>query len=106
VRARLLATILGCLALAQAGCGDDERTGAAAYTCGHMRDTSGAFRTQARVVVQQAGLRANRLTLEETVLDAEFEIRSVCDGAASDVRPYARAVTLSSPAWVSPASTR
>jgi hypothetical protein len=107
VRARILTALLGCLALAlaQGGCGG-EKAGAAAFTCGHMRDTAGAFRQQARVLVRQEGLRAHRLSHEEVVLDAEFLIRRACDRAADDYRPYVRAAGGSSPGFLSAGSAR
>jgi hypothetical protein len=97
------AALLACLALAQAGCGTPA-TGAAAYTCGYMRDTPWAFREQARALVDREGLRAQRFSREEAVLDAEFRIRRVCDGAPDAERPYDRAARLSSPGWVSPSA--
>jgi hypothetical protein len=105
MRGRVLTVLLGCLALAQGGCGG-QTTGADAYTCGHMRDTVGAFRQQARVLVDRVGLRSHRLSLEEAVLDAEFEIRGVCDGAADADQPYDRAAALTSDGWVSAGSAR
>jgi hypothetical protein len=96
---------LACLALAQAGCGDEE-PGAAAYTCGQMHDSVGALREQARVLVSREGLRPGRLSREEAILDAEFQIRRACDGAGAGDQPYNRAAGLSSPGWFSPASAR
>jgi hypothetical protein len=105
MRARVIAVALGCLALAHGGCGGAP-AGAAAYTCGHMRDTVGAFREQARVLVDREGMRPRRLSREEAVLDAEFRIRRACDGAADAVRPYERAARDTSRGWLSPASSR
>jgi hypothetical protein len=106
MRARLLtASVLAVLAYGQVGCGEVS-TQAAAYTCGYMRDTAGAFREQARDVVQRAGLRADRLALEEVVLDAEFVIRRACDGAADDARPTIRTADISAPGLVSAGSAR
>jgi hypothetical protein len=105
MRRRVLAALLGCLALTQAGCGAPA-TGATAYTCGHMRDTAGAFREQARALVEREGLAAQRLSHEEAVLDAEFRIRRVCDGAPDAERPYLRAVHFRPRGWVSPGSAR
>jgi hypothetical protein len=103
VRRRVLAALLACLALAQAGCGTPA-PGAAAYTCGYMRDTAGTFREQARALVDREGLRARRLSHEEAVLDAEFRIRRICDGAPDAEQPYHRAARLSSRGWVSPSA--
>jgi hypothetical protein len=105
MRARALIALLACLAVAQAGCGGLQDK-AADYTCGHMRDTAGAFRDQARVLVDREGLRATRLSLEEVVLDAEFLVRRVCDGAADGDRPYTRAAALTSPGWLSAGTAR
>jgi hypothetical protein len=105
MRAPVVAALLACLALAQAACGG-KTAGAAGYTCGYMRDTVGAFRAQARVLVAEEGLRAQRLTREEAVLDAELEIRRACDGAADADRPYNRAARRSSRGWLSPGSVR
>jgi hypothetical protein len=102
-RRRVLATLLGCLALAQSGCGS-QPSGASAYTCGYMRDTTGAFRQQARALVDREGLRPQRLSREEAVLDAEFQIRRVCDGVPDTDRPYQRAARLSSRGWVNPSA--
>jgi hypothetical protein len=102
---RALAAVLACLALAQGGCGG-VTTGAATFTCGHMRDTTGAFRQQARVMVAREGRRARRLSREEAVLDAEFQIRHACVGAADGDEPYRRAAGLSSPGWLSAGSAR
>jgi hypothetical protein len=100
---RVLIALLATLALAHAGCGD-ETAAAADYTCGHMRDTRGAFRDQARVLVSREGLRARRLSREEAIADAEFRIRRVCDGAADADQPYERAAGLSSPGLISPSA--
>jgi hypothetical protein len=97
--------MVGCLMIAQGGCGG-ETAAAPAYTCGYLRHTAGAFRQQARVLVSREGLRAGRLFREEAVLDAEFRIRRVCDGAADGERPYTRAAALGSAQWLSPASAR
>jgi hypothetical protein len=98
-------TALACLALAQAGC-NDERPGAAGYSCGQMGDSVRALREQAAVLVSREGLRPGRLSREEAILDAEFQIRRACDGAAGDEQPYNRAAELSSPGWFSPGTAR
>jgi hypothetical protein len=89
MRARRHIALLACLALAQAGCGR-QKADAAAYTCGHMRDTVGGFRQQARLIVQREGLKTSALSIEEAVLDVELLLRNACRGAADDDRPYAR----------------
>jgi hypothetical protein len=81
--------LLGCLALAQAGCGG-ETAGAAAYTCGHMRDTTGDFRQQARLIVHREGFKTSAISTEKAVLDVELLVRNACRGAADGYRPYAR----------------
>jgi hypothetical protein len=101
----MLAALVGCLAVASGGCGAVS-SGAAGYTCGHMRNTTGAFREQARAMVAGEGLRAHRLSREEAVLDAEFQIRRACDGAAAADRPYARAAGLSSAGLLSSGTAR
>jgi hypothetical protein len=70
MRARRHIALLACLALAQAGCGG-QTAGAAAYSCSHMRDTAGAFRDQARLIVDREGFNA-------------------CRGAAAGTQPYDR----------------
>jgi hypothetical protein len=105
MRGRAPAALLACLALAQGGCGE-QTAAAATYTCGYMRDKPGAFREQARVLVSREGLRPHRLSREEAVLDAEFQIRRACDGAPDTVRPYHRAAGLSSAGWLSAGSAR
>jgi hypothetical protein len=71
-----------------------------------MRDTVGAFRAQARVLVAEEGLRAHRLSREEAVLDAELEIRRACDGAPDADQPYNRAARRISRGWLSPGAVR
>jgi hypothetical protein len=104
MRGRALAA-LACLALVHGGCGGPT-PGAAAYTCGYMRHTVGAFRAQAAVLVAREGLRAERLSREDAILDAELQIRRACDGAADAYRPYDRAARQTSRGWVSPGSVR
>ncbi|MCW3017620.1 MAG: hypothetical protein JWO02_4712 [Solirubrobacterales bacterium] len=89
MRARRHIALLGCLALAQGGCGGPAAD-AAAYTCGHMRDTVGGFRQQAQLLVDREGLKTSALSIEEAVLDVELLLRGACRGAADDYRPYAR----------------
>jgi hypothetical protein len=105
MRALATAALIACLALAPAGCGE-EKARAADYTCGQMRDSAGALRDQARVLVANEGLRARRLSREEAILDAEFRIERACDGAARGARPYHRAARLTSPGWISAGSAR
>jgi hypothetical protein len=105
MRGRILAVLAGCLALAHAGCGA-EKPGAAAYTCGYMRATTGAFREQARVLVDRRGLRAVRLSREEAVLGAELGIRRSCDGAPDADRPFRRAARGGDANPFSPPSAR
>jgi hypothetical protein len=105
MRLRLVAAVAGGLALAQAGCGG-QATGAAGYTCGHMRDTTGAFRQQASVIVDGKRLRAHRLSREESVLGAELHVRRACDGAGAGDRPYRRAAGVDSPGWVAGGTAR
>jgi hypothetical protein len=89
MRARRHIALLGCLAIAQAGCGGDI-SGASSYTCGHMRDTVGAFRDQARLIVDRTGLKTSALSTDEGVLDVELKVRHACRGAADGYRPYAQ----------------
>jgi hypothetical protein len=105
MRPPVIAALLACLALAHAACGG-QTVGAATYTCGYMRDTVGAFRAQARVLVAEEGLRAHRLSREEAVLDAELEIRRACDGAPDADQPYNRAARRISRGWLSPGAVR
>lgn len=76
------------LALAQAGCAG-QTTDAVAYTCGHMRDSVGAFRDQARLIVDREGFKTSALSIEEAVLDVELLLREACRGVVDDHRPYA-----------------
>jgi hypothetical protein len=89
MRGRGPVALLACLALAQAGCARPEPA-AATYTCGHMRDGSGAFRQQARLIVEREGFKTSALSTEEAVLDVELQLRAACRGAADSFRPYAR----------------
>jgi hypothetical protein len=89
MRARRHIALLACLALAQAGCGG-QTAGAAAYTCSHMRDTAGAFRDQARLIVDREGFKTSALSVEEAVLDVELLLRNACRGAAAGTQPYDR----------------
>jgi hypothetical protein len=100
MRGRVLAALLGCLALAQGGCGGPA-VDAAAFTCGQMRATVGAFREQASVLVDREALRSHRLSREEAVLDAEVQVRRACDGAVAGDRPFRRAAEASSAGWLS-----
>jgi hypothetical protein len=95
MRARPPIALLACLALAAAGCGG-QNAGAASYTCGHMRDTVGAFRDQARLVVDREGFKTSALSAEEAVLDVELQVRHACRGAPDGYRPY-RAVAVAGP---------
>jgi hypothetical protein len=83
--------LLACLALAQ-GC-TGVTPGAASYTCGHMRDTVGAFRQQARLIVEREGFKTSALSTEEAVLDVELLLRNACRDAADGSLPYARVVS-------------
>jgi hypothetical protein len=87
MRGRLLIFMLA-IAIAPAGCAD-QVTGAAAYTCGHMRDTVGTFRDQARLLVDHEGFKTSALSVEEAVLDVELELRHACRGAEDGYAPYA-----------------
>jgi hypothetical protein len=89
MRARRLIALVGCLAIAQAGCGGDI-SGATSYTCGHMRDTVGAFREQARLIVDRTGLKSSAISTEDGVLDVELLVRHACRGAADGSLPYAQ----------------
>ncbi len=86
MRGRLLILLL---ALAPAGC-SDQVPGAAAYTCGQMRDTVGTFRDQARMLVHDVGLKTSALSVEEGVLDVELKLRDACRGAEDGYAPFAR----------------
>jgi hypothetical protein len=88
--------LLACLALAHAGCAGPTPA-AASYTCRHMRDTVGAFREQARLIVARDGLKTSALSTEEAVLDVELLLRNACRNAAAGYMPYAR-VTSAPPA--------
>jgi hypothetical protein len=105
MRGRVVAALVAVLALTQPGCGG-EPANVAEYTCGEMRDSEAAMRDQARALVDREALRADRLSDEEAMLDAEFRIRRACDGAAAGDRPYNRAASLSSPGWISAGSAR
>jgi hypothetical protein len=85
----LVVALVGCLALAQGGCGAGQETGAASYACDFMADTVGAFREQARLLVDREGFKTSALSIEEAVLDVELLLRSACRGAAGDYKPYA-----------------
>jgi hypothetical protein len=80
--------VVAVLALAQAGC-TGPTADAVASTCGHMRDHVGAFRDQARLVVDREGLKTSALSIEEAVLDVELLLREACRGAGDDHEPYA-----------------
>ena len=85
--------LLGCLAPAlavmQAGCAE-QVTGSAAFTCGHMRDTVGAFRDQGRLIVDRAGSKSSALSIEEAVQEVELLLRDACRHAGADFQPYDR----------------
>jgi hypothetical protein len=85
----MLLVLLGCLALAQAGCGSQTVT-ADSYTCGYMRDTVGAYRQQARLLVHREGFKTSALSVEDAVLDVELLLRNACHGAPDGYKPYAR----------------
>jgi hypothetical protein len=89
MRGRLPAVLLACVALAQAGCGSPTAA-AASYSCGYMRDTVGAFRKQARLLVAREGFKTSALSIEEGVLDVELLLRDACRGTADRYEPYAR----------------
>jgi hypothetical protein len=93
------------LALAQAGCGAASRD-AATFTCSHLRDTTGAFRDEARVLVARSRLTAHRTSREEAILDAELQIRRACAGAAGATQPYTRASGHGASRWVTPGASR
>jgi hypothetical protein len=86
VRGRLLILLL---AFTPVGCAD-QVTGAAAYTCGQMRDTVGSFRDQARLIVHREGFETSALSVEEGVLDVELKLRDACRGAEDGYAPYTR----------------
>jgi hypothetical protein len=88
---RRVAALLGCLAiaLAQAGCGGGQEPGAASFTCGHMRDTVGAFRDQARLIVDREGFKTSALSIESAVLGVELLVRNACRAAGEGYQPYA-----------------
>jgi hypothetical protein len=96
MRARRHLALLACLALAPAGCGG-QKAGAESYTCGHMHDNVGAFRDQARLIVDRQGFKTSALSAEEAVLDVELQLRNACRGKADGYRPYG-AVALAEPA--------
>jgi hypothetical protein len=93
---RYTALLLASIALAQTSCAG-QTTGAATYTCGHMRDSVGAFRKQARLIVDRAGFKTSAVSIEEAVLDVELLVRHACRGVADGYRPYA-AVARATPA--------
>jgi hypothetical protein len=87
-----IAPLLGCAValLAAAGCG--QVTGAAAgYTCGEMRADGALYRDQARRMVQHERLQSRALSVEQSVLDTELQIRRACHGAGGGYAPYDRA---------------
>jgi hypothetical protein len=96
MRGRVYVTLLGCLALAGGGCGG-QTVGAASYSCGHMADTVGAFRQQARLIVDREGFKTSALSVEEAVLEVELLIRDACHDAPDGDQPYA-AVAGAAPA--------
>jgi hypothetical protein len=62
----------------------------ATATCGALRAGGGAFRDQARVLVDERGLQGRSLSLEAAVRDAEQQLRRACRGRPDGARPYAR----------------
>ena len=103
-----LGALLACLALALAAC-SGAPPAAASYTCGHMRDSVGAFRMQARLFVEREGFRTSALSTEEAVLDVELLLRAACRGASGNHRPYAtvaRRLTRSGRSDAAPAAQR
>jgi hypothetical protein len=87
--ARACVMLLGCLAFAQGGCGG-QTVRAASYSCGYMKDTVGAFRQQARLIVDREGFKTSALSIEDGVLDVELLLRDACRNAPDGDRPYAR----------------
>jgi hypothetical protein len=81
--------LLSCLALVHTGCAE-QTPAAASYTCGRMRDTAGAFRQQARLIIAREGSKTSALSSEEAVLDVELLLRNACRNAANGYKPYAR----------------
>jgi hypothetical protein len=103
MRARAAVALLVGAALAQAGCGGPA-PGAADYTCGHVSRSVTALRDQARSLVTREGSRPTRLSREEAILDAEFQLEHACRGAADADRGYRRAAERPSAGWYSPVS--
>jgi hypothetical protein len=89
MRGRVYVMLLGCLALADNGCGG-QTASAASYSCGYMRHTVGAFRKQARLVVDREGFKTSALSIEDAVLGVELLIRDACRNAPDGDQPYAR----------------
>jgi hypothetical protein len=88
MRRRVYVMLLGSLALAHAGCGG-QTVGAAAYSCGHMKSTVGAFRQQGRLIVDREGLKTSALSVEDAVLGVELLLRTACRHAPDGFQPYA-----------------
>jgi hypothetical protein len=55
-----------------------------------MRDSAGAFRQQARLVVEREGFKTSALSSEEAVLDVELMLRTACRDAPDGYAPYER----------------
>jgi hypothetical protein len=103
MRGRAAAALLVSAALAQAGCGG-LAPGAADYSCGHVGRSATALRDQARSLADRERSRPTRLSSEEAVLDAEFQLEHACRGAADADRGYRRAGARRSAGWFSPVS--
>jgi hypothetical protein len=80
---------LACVAIMLGGCGAAQDVGAATFTCGHMKDDVGAFRDQARLIVDRFGFKTSALSIEDAVLGVELLIRNACRTAEAAYRPYA-----------------
>jgi hypothetical protein len=92
MRRHRIAPLLGCAValLATAGCGQ-VGVAAAGFTCGEMRADGGRYRDQARRMVQHELLQNRALSVEQSVLDTELQIRRACHGASDGYAPYDQA---------------
>jgi hypothetical protein len=95
--------LIMCLALlGTAGCGQQERTVAAITqdTCGQLlRDTT-KVHDQARVVVDQLGLRSGANAVGQAVLGVDLAIRRICRTAQAAYKPFKEVVAAAPAALV------
>ena len=105
MRLHHLALLLTCLALlGTAGCGEQDRTVAAIgqNTCGQLRQDVTKVRDQARLVVDQLGLRTGANAVGQAVQGVELAIRRICRAAASSYKPFREVLAAAPAALVTP----